>query len=461
MFRLLRLTCLLLPLAVPLCSQDTAADLQSIVERLERLERENASLRDRVARLETELAGARPGPAPRLEETVAVHDARLREHEQSKIGTSQRFPLRVSGMALFNLYTNSAGSNGADNPVLAAPDAGRRGWGGTFRQSIVGLDFHGPQTIWNGRVRGSLSMDFFAGSSQVLNNLMRIRTATVEIEWKNRSVLAGIEKPLFAPRNPTSYAQVGVSPLTAAGNLWRWQPQVRFEQRLPLGNSAGLRAQTAFIQTSEELTEANRYAPGAPPNGSAGAPYGADSGLLQAELRRPGIEGRVEFWRRIDDTRRIEIAPGFHFSRSHLLGRSLPSSLFSLDWFLNPWSKLEVSGAFFTGQNINHFGAPNLGYTWRGRPWFIPVHSRGGWAQFSVLATSRLSFNFFGGQHDDRNRDLRPGDVGKNRAEGANIHYRLAPNVILSLEAMQVRTSYLGEGRSLNNHYDLGLAYLF
>jgi hypothetical protein len=39
--------------------------------------------------------------------------------------------------------------------------------------------------------------------------------------------------------------------------------------------------------------------------------------------------------------------------------------------------------------------------------------------------------------------------------------YRLAPNVILSLEALQVRTNYIGSGIRLNNHYDLAVAYQF
>jgi hypothetical protein len=39
--------------------------------------------------------------------------------------------------------------------------------------------------------------------------------------------------------------------------------------------------------------------------------------------------------------------------------------------------------------------------------------------------------------------------------------YRLAPNVILSLETGQVRTNWLGEGNRLTNYHDLAFAYLF
>ena len=44
---------------------------------------------------------------------------------------------------------------------------------------------------------------------------------------------------------------------------------------------------------------------------------------------------------------------------------------------------------------------------------------------------------------------------------GGNLYYRLAPNVLLGLEASQLRTVYLVNGVRINNHYDLALAYLF
>jgi hypothetical protein len=39
--------------------------------------------------------------------------------------------------------------------------------------------------------------------------------------------------------------------------------------------------------------------------------------------------------------------------------------------------------------------------------------------------------------------------------------YHLAPNVITSLEAMQLRTNYMNTGIRINDHYDLAIAYLF
>jgi hypothetical protein len=44
---------------------------------------------------------------------------------------------------------------------------------------------------------------------------------------------------------------------------------------------------------------------------------------------------------------------------------------------------------------------------------------------------------------------------------GANLFYRLAPNVLLGAEVSQARTTYIDSKLRLNNHYDLALAYLF
>jgi hypothetical protein len=73
----------------------------------------------------------------------------------------------------------------------------------------------------------------------------------------------------------------------------------------------------------------------------------------------------------------------------------------------------------------------------------------------------RLDMHFFNGQVDDANADLGTGSIGKNLLFGGNAYFRLAPNVLMGIEASQLRTTYIGQGVRINNHYDLALAYLF
>jgi hypothetical protein len=425
-----------------LAGGQTPAEWNRVLERLERLEQQNSVLLNEVRALRQQIAAERPAQLP--QETLEIHDRRIEELAQVKVEASNRLPIRVTGMALFNSYWNS-NSAGAEYPITA-PLAAERFAGATVRQSMIGLEFQGPGTLWGGRVRGSLDMDFFGGSGSSLNSLFRVRTAAVEVDWRNRSFLVGQEKPIFSPRDPASLAQVGVSPLTGAGNLWLWQPQARFEQRLALGEQTSLRAQVGVFQTSE---------------GSAAVPAVFEPTL---EPRRPALQGRFELAHSFGERRRIEIAPGFHTSSTHVAGASVPSDLFSVDWFAAPWQRLEFTGIFFSGRNLANLGTGlRQGFTVLREREVIPVHARGGWAQVALEATSRLRFHFFAGQHDDDNGDLlfRFGAIAKNQAYGANFFYRLAPNVLISLEASQVRTTYIGSGNRLNRHYDLALAYLF
>jgi hypothetical protein len=422
----------------------TPSDTSRILERLDRLEQQNRELMEEVRGLREELAvtrGTPPASVP-LEQRVEVVERRVDEQAQSKVEASQKFPIRFTGMALFNAFLNSKTSGGLDYPTIASPP-GPGHAGATVRQTILGLDFRGPETFGGGKVHGSVYMDFFSGSLP-LSQTMRLRTGSIGIDWADRSVLAGIEKPIFNPREPSSLAQVGISPLTGAGNLWLWMPQARVGQNIALGRDSGVRATLGIVQTREV------------------GPYPGSQPVTNLEQSRPGWEGRFEFFHKLDDERRVEIAPGFHVSTTHVAGFSVPSRVFSLDWFFNPVRRLEFTGAYFHGQNLAMLGTGQI------RQGFDvdqngaeAVRSQGGWAQLTLHALPRLDLHVFSGQQDDRNSDLITGGIGKNLAFGGNVYFRIAPNVLVSWETAQVRTVYIGQGTRINNHYDLALGYLF
>ena len=428
--------CLLLCLAsATLCAQ-TAPDLAKILERLDRLEAENRALSEQVRTLQAQL-GIAAAPPPTVAERLDIQEQRSQEQAQTKVEASQKFPIRLAGMALFNAFANSKQSGGVDYPTIAAA-TGAGHSGATVRQTIIGLEFDGPATMWGGKVSGSAYMDFYEGGTLME---MHMRTASIGIAWKDRRVTVGLEKPIFSPRDPSSLAQVWTSPLTGAGNLWLWLPQVRLEQEIRLGASNGVLAQLGAVQTREI------------------GPYGATATV---EAARPAAEGRFNFHHKLDDQRRMEIAVGFHTSTTHAAGQSIPSNLFAMDWFFNPWKPVEFSGAFFSGQNVAHLGSgTKQGYVmYEGHA--EAVASRGGWGQLTLhTPLRRLDFHLFTGQVNDANDDLAKGAIGKNLLFGGNAYFRLAPNVQLGIEATQVRTVYLGQGVRINNHYDLALAYLF
>ncbi|HTS46662.1 MAG TPA: hypothetical protein VMH05_01895 [Bryobacteraceae bacterium] len=449
-------------------AQDTP-EMREVLSRLERLEQTNQALAEEIRALRKELTALRapqpaapaqataqaspdPPPAPAAQpavETQAVEQSRIEELAQTKVEASQKFPIRITGMALFNAYTNGRYNNESDNPTIASLSQGEATGGGTLRQSTLGLLFDGPATFLGGKVSGSLYMDFFGGSTSSLNHMVRLRTAAINLDWANTTLTVGQDKPIISPRDPDSYAQVGVSPLTGAGNLWLWQPQIRLEQRYSFDRDTGLKAQVAVFQTSLLNTVSDPDA------------YAAQLPGQQTEDSSPGAEARLELWHQWAETGRLEIAGGLHVNRNHVGPFELPSNIYTLDWFFRPIQKLEFSGTYFHGRNVAVLGGLHQGYDVLSRGRWVSVVSNGGWAQLRFPITPRLAFDIYAGQQDDLNGDLVTGFIAKNQAYFANVMYRLAPNVLVSLEGGQVRTSYFQVGTRLNDHYDLAVAYLF
>ena len=347
------------PAAVAQTPPENLPALEQILNRLDRLEQENRQLAQEIRALRNELALAReqPGKPPgdaasadatqpdNLAERMDVQERRLEEQAQTKVESSQHFPVRITGMALFNAFLNSH-SNGSLVVPVVVPAANTALTGGaTMRQTILGLDFRGPEIFGGGKIHGFVNMDFFAGSGEPYDSLVHLRTAGIEVNWENTTVMFGQDKPLISPREPNSLAQVGLSPLTGAGNLWLWQPQARVEQRFHLDAQTTFRAQAGVFATREDYG----YIP----------PTFASS----VQNLRPALQGRFSLAHSLDDERRIEVGSGFDASTTHVAGATVPSRVFAVDWFANPWRKLEFSGAFFRGSNLANLGGVGQGFT--------------------------------------------------------------------------------------------------
>jgi hypothetical protein len=455
--RLIKPVALLLAVgAAPLSAQ--TPDLQQVLQRLDRLEEQNRELMTELRALRQQLAAAQPSapatqaavppsPAPEpLQDQVEVQEQRTAQLDQEKISTDHKLPLTLTGMLLENSFWTGKGAGGQANPTIAPEQPGPVNAGGTFRQSVLGVKFDGPDVIWGGKVTGSAYVDFFGGTGAPLNQYVRLRVASLNSAWKHTTVTVALDKPIIAPREPDSLAQVGVSPLTSAGNLWLWQPQVRVEQRFNFSDSFGLRAQAGIYQTAE---------------GGAGIESAYQSYLTKS---RPGYEGRFEFWAGGESNRRIEIAPGFHVSSSHVLDESTPSQVFSVDWLFRPFSRLDFTGQFFHGENVGVLGGLQQGISivpYEGSFLVRSVGATGGWSQIKLRFTPRLTMNLYGGQEDDRNQDLLSGAIAKNQIYAGNLMYRFGSNILAAFESSQTRTTYLSSGTRLFPHYDLALAYLF
>jgi len=424
----------------------TIPDMQKIVERLDKLEDENQKLLDEIRLLRTELLSSRiaaPQETPSAEvppatdERLAVQESRTAELAQSKVSASQRFPVSLTGMLLFNAFENGRSSGGSEYPETASLTPSNAFDGATVSQTILGLKFNGPDLPGGGKASGFIYMDFSG-------NTLRIRTAMLNLKWKKFTVSVGQDKPIISPRDPDSFAQVGVAPLSSAGNLWGWNPQARIERRFSFGDNGGLNAQASVYQTSESYSAA------------PASEYDVSPAIERA---RPAYQGRLGFFYG-NEHRRLEIAPGFSLGTTHANDRSVQSRIASLDWLLQPFPLLQFSGEAFGGQDVGGLGALP-GFTILPHGNVIPVHSHGEWGQISLFPAPKLSFHIYAGEQYNLAADVAPSGVQRNFAYAGNLMYKLSPNVIAALEVSQTRTEYLGSLLRLNNHYDLSIAYLF
>src|SRR5580700_99773 len=179
------------------------ADLQKVLQRLDRLEEQNRELMTELRALRQQLASqpppaakapealqenatAAPSPAPEapLQDQVEVQQQRTAQLDQEKISTEHKLPLTLTGMLLENSFWTGKGGGGGANPTIAPAEPGPVNAGGTFRQSVLGVKFDGPDIFWDGKVTGSAYVDFFGGSGATLNQFVRLRVASLNTAWK-------------------------------------------------------------------------------------------------------------------------------------------------------------------------------------------------------------------------------------------------------------------------------------
>ncbi len=425
------------------------AALQTILQRLTALEDQNRQLLDEVRALREEMAASRSPaqstsaatavatPQPSIDERVDVAERRIEEQSQTKVEAAHKFPVTLTGMLLFNAFSNSQpNSNNFYLPTGVAPS------GGTLRQTTIGLQFQGGGLPGGGKVSGNLVMDFFEPADR---GWLRIRTGDISFDWRDRSFSVGQYAPLISPYMPSSFAEVGIPPLAGAGNLWLWLPQARYEERIHLSAATGITGQLAVLETQETYAQ------------NPAVEYD------EFDQSRPALEGRAAFWHKFDDVRRFEIGAGFHVSTTHVLYASVPSRVYSVDWLAVPWSKLRFTGTMFRGENFSNLGGlpPGFNVVDPVLPLVQPVHGGGGWAQASSPLTSRLTLNIFAGLQNNQVSDSVFGGIIQNFSYAGNLTYRISPNVIISFEALQARTRLLSEPEQVRNRYDLAFAYLF
>src|SRR5882762_6839635 len=170
-----------------------------------------------------------------LSEQQAMQASQIATHEQSKVESASKYPVRINGLILMNGFVNTRWSDNPSAPSYVSSGGGTTGL--SVRQTVLGLEANGPH-VFGARTSGDISVDFFGTSNQGgYNNaggLLRLRTAHAALTWKNTEAFIEYDRSILSPNTPASLTALAVPALAWSGNLWSWNPQFGITHRMDL-----------------------------------------------------------------------------------------------------------------------------------------------------------------------------------------------------------------------------------
>ena len=266
-----------------------------------------------------------------------------------------------------NLASNQGVVDSIDLPTLAyARPVGVSGgsFGATLRQSEIGFEAFGP-TVAGAKTTADLQLDLAGGFPPVPNGInsgiVRLRTATMRMDWTNTSVVVGQDAIFFSPGSPTSFAMLAIPALSYAGNLWGWVPQIRVEHRVALGGESSLIFQGGI------LDPVTGEAPGTLP-GESSSGYYRQPGPGEAS-RQPAYGTRVG-WTRNVFGQPLRVGVGGYYSRQDYgFGRNVDGWAGMADIELPLSQQFTLSGKLYRGRAIGGlYGAFGQSVLFSGNP---------------------------------------------------------------------------------------------
>ena len=385
-----------------------------------------------------------------VEEQQQLLSGKIDDQYQTKVESASKYRVRLSGIVLFNMFGGSGSVDNQDVPTWAEmpdPASTSGSVGGTLRQSIIGLEAFGPD-LWGAHSSANLNLDFGGGFPATTNGvdfgLVRLRTAAIRLDWKNTSVIAGQDQLFLSPLSPTSFASLIVPPLSYAGNLWAWTPQLRVEHRFALAGDSKVVVQGGFM---DPLT-------GEPPDGFNYIWYRSPN--AGEASRQPAYAAHVAYSHPLWG-QSFTIGAGGYYSRQNWgYGRIVNGWAGMMDINLPLGSRFALSSSFYRGAAIGGLGAA-LGRSvlFDGMPFnpnteVQPLNVVGGWGQLKFRATPKLEFNAAFGQDSPFAADVRyfgsqtasygPPYITANRGAFGNVIYRPRSDLLLSMEYRRLRT---------------------
>lgn len=403
----------------------------------------------------------------RLEESTQLLGSKIDEQYQTKVETAAKYRARLSGIVLMNAFRNVGASDNLDLPDYAeppVPGTSQTSFGATLRQTEIGLEIFGP-TLAGARSSADIQFDFFGGFPATNNGvnfgIARMQTASLHLDWKDTSVIAGQDSLFISPLSPTSFASLATPTFAYAGDLWGWTPQLRLEHRFELSGQQTLALQGGILDNLDWETPANSYVRLA----QAGERTGQPAYALRTAWSRPVLDHPLSFG-----------VAGYYGRQNWSWRRYVDAWAGMTDWQVPILRRLTLSGEFYRGRGVGGLGAA-IGQTivYGGNPYdpttsIRGLDSAGGWTQLKFQLTPKLELNGVLAADDAFVNDIRSfatdadnfGPIlGRNRGALGNLIYRPRSDLLLSAEFRRLHTFPVYDSASVTNQINLAMGILF
>ena len=360
----------------------------------------------------------------------------------------------------FNGFHNSGGTNNQDVPLWGA--AGTGDTGATARQSRFGVRASLP-AVFGAKTSATIEADFFGGFPAIGTGenfgQVRLRLASMRLDWKDTSLVIGQDWMVFAPVNPSSLACAAIPLFAAAGNPWARLPQVRLERRFGAG-----------------LVQAGVLAP---QSGDFNAAFLAqpNSGSL-SEV--PYLQGRLAWTSKsaFGSGKPGALGVSGHYGQSQVTptggtAKDLDSTGGAVDWSWPFGKHVLLSGEAFMGENLAGFQAAvfqgyNPDQVTASAPGGTPesITAKGGWAQLAVTpGASKLTLLAAYGIDDPDDADLVSATSRnwrmRNEVVALALQYRASAQLSFGIEYRFLETRWLQTGTQKDRHLNLAAVMSF
>jgi hypothetical protein len=422
-------------------------------------------------------AAAPAAPSPdamtTIEERQQATEAAVRLHDQTKVESRSKYPVRLTGLLLFNTFLNRGVADNSDLPAFAlrgSSTSGNGNLGAGLRQTILGIEGDGPR-IAGARTSANVNIDFFSSVSYTSYGtsagVVRMRTASINADWTNDSLQAGMVGPLISPRSPDSFATVAEPSMAGAGNLWTWAPELRYTHRFPVREGNRLQVEFGLWDSPAAGYNANQL-------------FRVPSPGELAE--QPAYETRVSYGAAREGG--LQVGLGGYYDRQAYPGyqgypgtEHIDSWAGTVDWRVPLGRLFELSGEGYRGRSIAGLGggvykdivAGTSPIT--GLAVLRPLNAIGGWTQFKTRFSSSLETNFTLGQDGGFAGDFHAVVLSptasvtqlraRNKMVVANLIFRPKTYIILSPEYRRIWSWPITGSSSTLDIYTLSIGYQY